>query len=497
MNRAKILLTCGLAFLASCQQAHDHSHDLQEFPTVALTAYSENIELFVDFEPLVAGKTTTMMVHVSLMHERFIPLETGTINAVFSMNGKETKSSTNKPETPGIFEMELDPELIGEGNLTFEVQTPSFTDVIRFENITVFPDLITASRYKKPGNLGDEITYLKNQSWNIEFLNAPVRRESFREILKTSGQVLPAPGDESVITANSNGAVLFATNKTVIGSELKAGDHLFTISSANLTQGNPDVYYNEIKTKYELSKSEFQRAEILVKDRIISQKDYLQAKMEYDNLESTFQAVSRNYSRSGQKINANSPGFLKNLMVTEGQYVEAGFPLALVSKNKKVLLQANVSQKYYNKLPGISAANFKIISEDKVFDSESMNGKVVSFGKSASANSSYIPITFEIDNIGNIIPGAIAEVFLKSSPISDALVIPVSALMEELGNFYVFVQTGGESFQKREVKLGGNDGINVHVLSGLREHERVVTKGAYAIKLASATGTIPEHGHIH
>ena len=497
MNRAKILLTCGLAFLASCQQAHDHSHDEQEFPTVALTAYSENIELFVDFEPMVAGKTTTMMVHVSLMNERFIPLENGTINAVFSMDGKETKSSSNKPETPGIFEMELDPELSGEGNLTFEVQTPSFTDMIRFENITVFPDLITASRYKNPSNSGDEITYLKNQAWNIEFSNTSVRRESFREILKTSGQVLPAPGDETVITANSNGAVLFATNKTVIGSELKTGDHLFTISSANLTQDNPDVYFNETKAKYELSKAEFQRAEVLVKDRIISQKEYLQAKMEYENMESIFEAVSRNYSRSGQKISANSSGFLKNLMVTEGQYVEAGFPLAVVSKNKKVLLQANVSQKYYNKLPGISAANFRIISEDKVFDSERMNGKVVSYGKSASANSSFIPITFEIDNIGNIIPGAIAEVYLKSSPIPDALVIPVSALMEELGNFYVFVQTGGESFQKREIKLGGNDGIQVHILSGLKENERVVTKGAYAIKLASASGAIPEHGHSH
>jgi RND family efflux transporter MFP subunit len=235
----------------------------------------------------------------------------------------------------------------------------------------------------------------------------------------------------------------------------------------------------------------------LVKDRIISQKEYLQAKMEYENMESIFEAVAKNYSRTGQKITSNSSGFLKNLMVTEGQYVEAGFPLAVVSKNKKVLLQANVSQKYYNKLPGISAANFRIISEERVFDSESMNGKVVSFGKSASANSSYIPITFEIDNIGNIIPGAIAEVYLKSSPILGALIIPVSALMEELGNFYVFVQTGGESFQKREVKLGGNDGIHVHVLSGLKENERIVTKGAYAIKLASATGAIPEHGHSH
>jgi len=497
MNRAKILLTCCLAFLASCQRAHDHSHDEQEFPTVSLTAYSDNMELFVDFAPMVAGKTTTLTVHISQLGERFIPLENGKVSAALTVIGKETKSVSAKPESPGIFEMDLEPVSIGEGTLTFEIQTSSLTELFTFENIRVFPDLVSASRYKNPDDTGDEITYLKSQAWNIDFSNAPVRREPFREILKTSGQVLPAPGDESVITANSNGAVLFATNKTVIGSKLNIGDHLFTISSGNLTQDNPDVYYNETKSKYELSKAGYERSMILIKDRIISEKEYLQAKQEFENMESLFQAVSKNYSTSGQKIVSNSSGFLKNLFVTEGQYVETGFPLAIVSKNKKVLLQANVSQKYYNKLPAISAANFRIISDDKVFDSEAMNGKVVSFGKSASSNSSFIPITFEIDNIGNIIPGAIAEVYLKSSPIPDALLIPLTALMEELGNFYVFVQTGGESFQKREIKLGGNDGIHVHVISGLKENERVVTKGAYAIKLASATGAIPEHGHSH
>jgi RND family efflux transporter MFP subunit len=486
-----------LLLVACNQQKDEHIHEETGIKPLSYTIYSDNTELFVEFNPLVVGKISGFATHLTSLGQQFSPLKEGIVSVSLIVNDKGVKNNAESPSSPGIFRLALKPIESGRGKLIFDVTTNDYTDQIVINNVMVYPDEETALAQNKPDDSGNEITFLKEQAWNIEFSNAPVRRGSFREILKTSGQVLPAPGDETVITANSNGAVLFATNKTVIGSELKAGDHLFTISSANLTQGNPDVYYNEIKTKYELSKAEFQRAEVLVKDRIISQKEYLQAKTEYENMESTFQAVSRNYSRSGQKISANSTGFLKNLMVTEGQYVEAGFPLAVVSKNKKVLLQANVSQKYYNKLPGISAANFRIISEEKVFDSESMNGKVVSFGKSASANSAYIPITFEIDNIGNIIPGAIAEVYLKSSPIPDALIIPVSALMEELGNFYVFVQTGGESFQKREVKLGGNDGIHVHVLSGLKENERIVTKGAYAIKLASATGAIPEHGHSH
>ena len=90
-----------------------------------------------------------------------------------------------------------------------------------------------------------------------------------------------------------------------------------------------------------------------------------------------------------------------------------------------------------------------------------------------------------------------AEVYLKSFPRPDALVIPVSSLIEEQGNFFVYVQAEGESFQKREVQLGANDGINVQVLSGVSEGERVVTKGAYQIKLSSMSGTMPAHGHEH
>ena len=60
-----------------------------------------------------------------------------------------------------------------------------------------------------------------------------------------------------------------------------------------------------------------------------------------------------------------------------------------------------------------------------------------------------------------------------------------------------FVQVSGETFQKRELTLGIRDGTWVQVLSGVAEGERVVTKGAMAIRLASASSVIPAHGHAH
>ncbi|MNR14540.1 macrolide transporter subunit MacA [compost metagenome] len=190
-------------------------------------------------------------------------------------------------------------------------------------------------------------------------------------------------------------------------------------------------------------------------------------------------------------------GFVKNVLVTEGQFVPSGTPLATISKNKRLLVQANVSQNYFSRLSSITSANFKTPQSDVVYNTTALNGRIVSYGKSASASTPFIPVTFEIDNAGQLVSGSIIEIYLKSSNIAEALVVPVSALIEEQGIFYVYVQTGGESFQKREVKLGASDGLNVQVVEGITENERVVTKGGYQIKLSSASGALPAHGHEH
>lgn len=109
----------------------------------------------------------------------------------------------------------------------------------------------------------------------------------------------------------------------------------------------------------------------------------------------------------------------------------------------------------------------------------------------------FVPLNFEIDNKGSIISGSAVEIYLKTKPIRDALVIPYSALLEEQGHYFVYVQTSGEGFQKRELKLGANDGSSIQVLSGIKENERVVTKGAYQIKLATMSSKMPAHGHAH
>ena len=184
-------------------------------------------------------------------------------------------------------------------------------------------------------------------------------------------------------------------------------------------------------------------------------------------------------------------------MVSDGQYVEEGTPLMRISNTRRLLLEGEVSQKYLPSLSSVRTANFKTPYQDKVQSIEAYNGRLISFGKLIEPGQNFVPILFELDNIGNLIAGSFVELYLLTNPLSNALAIPKSALLQDYSSHFVYVQTGGETFEKREVKLGVDDGLNVQVLSGLEEGEWVVTNGAYQIKMASMSSSIPAHGHTH
>ena len=78
-----------------------------------------------------------------------------------------------------------------------------------------------------------------------------------------------------------------------------------------------------------------------------------------------------------------------------------------------------------------------------------------------------------------------------------APVVPEAAIVDDAGRPIVFVQREGETFERRAVTVGARSGDLVQVTAGLRPGERVVTKGAYLVRLASLSTSVPAHGHVH
>jgi membrane fusion protein, heavy metal efflux system len=113
------------------------------------------------------------------------------------------------------------------------------------------------------------------------------------------------------------------------------------------------------------------------------------------------------------------------------------------------------------------------------------------------SSSGLIPVIFSLDNKDGFLPGTPAEAYLLTSASSSVLQVPESAVMEDQGNYFVYVQNDGEHFERRTIQIGQSNGKMVQVTSGLNNGDILVTKGAYYLKLAAGQGSAPAHGHEH
>ena len=340
----------------------------------------------------------------------------------------------------------------------------------------------------------NEIIFKEEMAEAVGLQTIVVEPAPFTDVIKTSGSVLAAQGDETTVVATVPGIVTFGSLSFVDGAAVRKGQALLSLASSTLSDGNVAA---RAKYAYENAKKEYERMEQLVGDKIVSAKDFEQARLNYENAKVAYEAVAGKQTANGVSVVSPMNGYLKNLQVKEGDYVAVGQPLATISQNSRLILRAEVSEKYYKYLPAVQSANFRTPYDDLVYKLSDLHGRMLSFGKASDANSFYIPVTFEFDNKGAVIPGSFVEIYLLTSPMEEVLSVPVSALIEEQGIYSVFIRLDEEGYQKREVKLGANNGSEVQILSGLKPGETVVTQGAYQIKLASASNAIPAHNHNH
>lgn len=322
-----------------------------------------------------------------------------------------------------------------------------------------------------------------------------VKAGEFHGVIHTSGMVMAASCDETTVVATISGRIGH-TGHISEGMHVGSGTNLYTITSAGMQMADGDPV-QRAKIDYEKARRDYERAETLVKDKIISEKDFQLAKSEYEAAELTYNAVKRTRSAGGIVVSAPKAGYVKQNLVKEGDYVEAGQPLMVITQNQHLYLRAEVPERRWNELSAVVGAKFRTSYSQRLYDVKEMGGKVQSYGRSAETQNAYIPIIFEFNNTGDVVQGSYADIYLITGRREGVITLPVSALTEEQGVHFVYVQIDEDGYRKQEVTLGASDGERVEITSGIHVGEHVVTKGAVQVKLAAASNAIPAHTHNH
>lgn len=320
-----------------------------------------------------------------------------------------------------------------------------------------------------------------------------VKPGTFHGVIHTSGKVMAASCDETTVVATISGRVGYKGHVSE-GLKVANGTTLFTITSAGMQVADGDPV-QRARIDYEKAERDYTRAQLLAKDRIVSEKDLAVAKAEYEAAKLTYTTVQHTRSAGGVIVSAPRGGYIKQCLINEGDYVEAGQPLAIITQNQHLYLRAEVPERRFNELNRIRCAKFRTSYSQRLYDITDMGGHIQSYGRSAEVNNSYIPVIFEFNNTGDVVQGSYAEIFLITDNRKNVITVPLTALTEEQGLHYVYIQVDEEGYRKQEVSLGESDGDRVEILSGIKANDKVVVKGAIQVKLASASNAIPAHNH--
>jgi membrane fusion protein, heavy metal efflux system len=472
------------------------SHE-QEGTSLKYTLFSDHFEFYIEHESLEAGEKGEFLVHLTDLSS-YKPCLSGSVTILI----KGHSVTSEEPSEPGIFTVPFIPENEGSFEAEFKYHDGTLEESVS-AHVEVFPPHegtraveSESVEHDHPEGTVDEIEFLKEQAWNSNFMVREIKPGPFHSVIPTSGEIMAMPGEKKNITAGSHGIVRFADPLLVQGSSVEKGQLLFILTSETMVEDNLVLRYDEAKNRLQKSRSEYNRHLVLYEQQTISERQFLASKSTYVEDSLRFYSLASNISEEGVRVIATVSGTIHELNVSDGEYAEPGRILASLSTNRALMLKADLPQQYYSYLKEISTAHFRPAYTKRVFTVEEMSGSLLAAGVSVAENDHYLPVIFKLENNGDLLEGAFAEVFLIAGKREDLLSVPVTAIAEEQGGYYVYVQVTGESYTKRSVSVGANNGLYVEITSGLRAGERVVTEGVMLVKAASmSTGAIQDEHH--
>lgn len=212
-----------------------------------------------------------------------------------------------------------------------------------------------------------------------------------------------------------------------------------------------------------------------------------------DNAKGRFDIAKANLERTDTllgfaKITAPFAGTVTKRLVDPGAFIPAATSgsaaqnaaLFMLMDFSKVRVQAAVPE---NEVPFIkSGLPVRITVEE--LPGHPFDGVITRFAQALDDATKTMLAEIELPNPqGELRPGMYASAKIGVEKHTEALLIPVEALVMEKANAFAFVANGGKA-KKTAIKIGFNDGVMVEVLSGLTGSETVILVG----KLTLADG---------
>jgi RND family efflux transporter MFP subunit len=504
----------GLSALVACDRGHDHAephpHDHgEEAKTAQVTVWGERYEVFMEHQAVVVNTPTRFITHVTDL-QTLEPRRQGPVTFLLQYGAEgPIEHVAPEPARAGIYIPEIHLGKPGAWKMTLKVEEST----IELGTVKVFESAEAAKNAEFPP-APEGVSFLKEQQWKVLSRMEPVRRRQLSERIRLPGVVASRPNSRAAVSSPLQGRLLAAPGKSMpgLGDRVEAGQVLAWVQPpfSELASRLVEAEANEIKARLTLEHAQLtlERMKKLVAENGRPERDLKEAEFAVRSAQADYQAAQAlraAYMNAGASfvgeqfaVELKSPisGVVTQVSAVVGEYVSSERALFAILDTSRVWIEVRVPESDLHRLSEAVGALYESPAEKGRF--LPIGGDVVFHGLSVDAASRTVPIVYQVENPESRLKiGMTLSVQLETKRVEDAIAVPASAVVDEDGKPIAFVQLSGETFAKRELKLGLRDGSWVQVIDGLSDGDRVVTKEAYAIRLASVSNVIPAHGHAH
>ena len=163
----------------------------------------------------------------------------------------------------------------------------------------------------------------------------------------------------------------------------------------------------------------------------------------------------------------------------EGMFVKPGMDLYKIADLSTVWVHADV---YESDIPWIRDGQPAVVSF-RNDPEQQFRGQVLFLYPEVSRDTRALKICVEVPNPDRRLrPGMYADVVVQGPPVSNAVVVPQSAVIRSGERNIVFLDLGGGRFEPREVTIGvKGEGDRLQIVEGVAPGDEVVTQGQFML----------------
>ncbi len=303
--------------------------------------------------------------------------------------------------------------------------------------------------------------------------------------LSLSGVVSFNDNNVVKVYPRSSGQVMEA--KVSLGDKISKGQVLAVIKSADVA-GN----YNDLSSAnadLAISQRQLDNAASLYKNGISSEKEYNEAKQNYEKslsarnkIQSLITINGGGKTNSGGQYLVTAPidGYIVEKKITAGAFIrpDMGDNLFTISDLKNVWVYANVYEADISKVKeGYPVKVLPISYPDKVF-----TGKIDKVSQVLDPQSKAMKVRINIDNSEMMLkPDMFTKVIVNNVQGDQTMCVPKAALIPQEGKNYVVIYTSDSDLKVAQVNVLKTVNDKAFITSGVSLGDKVISKNQILI----------------